>query len=59
MRTFFIDTDSELPFGYVKELGLELIRMPYTLDGQEYYDDAGEHTDQKEFFAKLREGKVN
>lgn len=59
MRTFFIDTDSELPFGYVKELGLELIRMPYTLDGQEYYDDAGEHTDQKEFFAKLREGKVS
>ncbi len=57
MRTFFIDTDSELPYSYVKELGLELIRMPYTIDGEEFYDDAGENTDPKEFFAKLREKK--
>lgn len=59
MRTFFIDTDSELPYSYVKELGLELIKMPYTLDGKEYYDDAGEHTNQKDFFAALREGKMS
>lgn len=57
MRTFFIDTDSELPFQTAKELGLEIIRMPYTLDGIEYYDDAGEHGDYKEFFHALREQK--
>lgn len=57
MRTFFIDTDSELPFKYVKELGLELIKMPYILDGVEYFDDAGENSDYKEFFDALRQGK--
>lgn len=59
MRTFFIDTDSELPFEHVKDLGLQLIKMPYILDGEERFDDAGEDTDYKAFFDKLREGKTS
>ena len=59
MRVFFIDTDSELPFSYANELGLKLIKMPYVLDGQEFFDDAGENSDQKAFFDTLREGKIS
>lgn len=59
MRVFFIDTDSELPFNYANELGLKLIKMPYILDGEERFDDAGENSDQKAFFNTLREGKTS
>jgi DegV family protein with EDD domain len=59
MRTFFIDTDSELHFNLVKEFGLELIKMPYVLDGVEYLDDAGESGDYKSFFDALRQGKTS
>ena len=59
MRVFFIDTDSELPYSYANELGLKLIKMPYILDGEECFDDAGENSDQKAFFNTLREGKTS
>ena len=30
------DSDSDLPFGYVDELDLEMVYMPYIVDGKEY-----------------------
>ena len=36
MRVFFVDTDSELIYSDVDKFELELIKMPYILDGVEY-----------------------
>ena len=56
MYQLFCDSNCELWYTTVKELGLNVIRMPYVVDGQEYFYDMGEETDQKAFFDKMREG---
>ena len=56
MYQFFCDSNCELWHTTVKELGLNVIRMPYILDGEEYFYDMGENTDHKAFFDKMREG---
>ena len=35
-----------------------MIKMPYVLDGQEYYYDLGENTDFKHFYDRMRAGAV-
>lgn len=55
MSVLFCDTNCELWHTTAKDLGLEVIRMPYTLDGTEYYYDLGEKTDFKFFFSRLRD----
>ncbi|MBQ9113541.1 MAG: DegV family protein [Clostridia bacterium] len=58
MYQLFCDSNCELWHTTVKELGLNVIRMPYILDEQEYFYDMGENTDFKAFFDKMRAGAV-
>ena len=58
MYQLFCDSNCELWHTTVKELGLNLIRMPYILDGEEYFYDMGEKTDFKAFFEKMRKGSA-
>lgn len=53
---FMTDSDSDLPFHYVDELDIEMVYMPYMLDGQEYLDDLGRNGKQKEYFDNMRAG---
>lgn len=54
---FFIDTDSELNYKHVADLGIDtkVIRMPYYLDDEEIFADVTDFNS-KEFFDKLRNG---
>lgn len=56
MATVFCDTDCELWYTYARELNLEVIRMPYVIDGEDKLCDLGEDTDIKGFYTKMREG---
>lgn len=58
MYQLFCDSNCELWHTDVKALGLNVIRMPYVLDGEEYFYDMGENTDFKAFFDKMRGGSV-
>lgn len=58
MYQFFCDSNCELWYTDVKELGINVIRMPYILDGEEYFYDMGENTDFKAFFDKMRGGST-
>lgn len=54
MSVLFCDTNCELWYDKAEALGLKVIRMPYTLDGVEYYYDLGKETDFKHFFGRMR-----
>lgn len=56
MAVFFCDTDCELWYTTAKELGVKVIPMPYTVDGDERLYDLGENTDIKAFFDRMRAG---
>lgn len=56
MSRFFCDSNCELDYKTVDELGMELIRMPYTLNGKEEKYDLGRDSDPKVFFAAMRNG---
>ncbi len=58
MYKLFCDSNCELWYKTVEELGLEVIRMPYTLNGREYFYDMGKETDFEGFFAAMRGGAV-
>lgn len=58
MYKLFCDSNSELWYTDAEALGLEVIRMPYVLDGQEYYYDLGKETDFAHFYKRMREGAV-
>lgn len=58
MAILFLDTDCELWHTKAAELGFEVIKMPYTLDGVEYFYDLGENTDFAGFYKRMREGSV-
>lgn len=58
MYQLFCDSNCELWHTTVKELGINLIRMPYIVDGEEFLYDMGEATDFKAFFEKMRKGSV-
>lgn len=48
----FCDTDCELWYTHARELNLEVIRMPYVIDGEEKLCDLGEETDTHDFYQK-------
>ena len=50
------DSDSDLPWQFAKEKGIPVVRMPYSVGDQEYFDDNGESGGQAEFFDKMRKG---
>ncbi len=58
MYQLFCDSNCELWYTQVRELGLNVIRMPYTLAGEEYFYDMGEKTDLKAFFDAMKGGEV-
>ena len=53
---FMTDSDSDLPYQYVDELGLSMVYMPYMVDGKEYLDDLGRGGKQKEYYDNMRNG---
>lgn len=56
MSVLFCDTDCELWYTTARELGVKVIPMPYTVDGEERLYDLGENTDLNAFFKRMREG---
>jgi DegV family protein with EDD domain len=56
MYQLFCDSNCELWHTTVKELGLNLIKMPYILEDEEHFYDMGETHDFKAFFDKMRDG---
>ena len=50
------DSDSDLPFSTADALGIPVVRMPYTLDGEAYEDDNGRAGVEKRFFDRMRAG---
>lgn len=53
---FMTDSDSDLPWQYAQEKNIPVVRMPYSVNGQEYFDDNGKAGTEKDFFAKMRQG---
>lgn len=53
---FMTDSDSDLPFSYVDDLGLSMVYMPYIMEGQEFMDDLGRGGGQKDYFDQMRAG---
>ena len=58
MSVFFTDTDCEMWFTDAEEHGMNVIGMPYTINGQEHIYDFGKNTDIEAFYKEMREGKV-
>jgi DegV family protein with EDD domain len=58
MSAIFIDTDCELWYTQVDELGVNVIGMPYTIDDEESFYDFGRNTDFKAFYDKMRAGSM-
>lgn len=55
MSILFCDTNCELWWTKAEELGLKVIRMPYTIDNTEYFYDLGRETDFDWFYGKVRD----
>ena len=47
---FMTDSDSDLLYSIADERHIPVVRMPYSLDGQEYFDDNGRTGVEKELF---------
>lgn len=58
MYRLFCDSNCELWYTTIQELGLNLIRMPYTIGDEEGFYDMGEHHDFDRFYARMRAGEV-
>lgn len=58
MSVFFTDTDCEMWFTDAEKLKMNVIGMPYTINGQEYVYDFGKNTDFEAFYKEMRAGKV-
>lgn len=53
---FMTDSDSDISYQFVDENDVEMVYMPYIVDGKEYMDDLGRAASQKEYFQKMRRG---
>lgn len=58
MSVFFTDSDCEIWYTDVDNYNINVIEMPYTLDGEERFYDMGRNTDFKKLFDRMREGAV-
>lgn len=56
MSVLFCDTDCDLWYTRVDELGLKIIPMPYIVDGEEIMYDLGRKQDVRAFYDKMRKG---
>ncbi len=50
------DSDSDLPYALKAEYDIPVVYMPYTLNGQEYFDDLGQTLNHKSFYDAMRQG---
>ena len=55
---FMTDSDSDMPYRYVDDLGISMVYMPYILEGKEYFEDLGRAGSQKAYFDNMRSGAV-
>ena len=55
---FMTDSDSDLPFSIADAKNIPVVKMPYTLDGVEYFDDNGRSGAEKRLFQRMREGSA-
>lgn len=53
---FMTDSDSDLPYTIADERNIPVVKMPYAMDGVEYFDDNGRTCDTHDFFQKMRDG---
>ena len=53
---FMTDSDSDLLYSIADERHIPVVRMPYSLDGQEYFDDNGRSGVEKDLFDRMRNG---
>ena len=53
---YMTDSDSDLPFTIADERQIPVVKMPYALNGVEYFDDNGRTGDPHDFFQKMRVG---
>ena len=53
---FMTDSDSDISCQFVDENDVEMVYMPYVVDGVEYLDDLGRSGTQKEYFQRMRDG---
>lgn len=53
---FMTDSDSDLLYSIADEKNIPVVKMPYVVDGQEYFDDNGRSGGEKEYFDKMRQG---
>lgn len=58
MSVFFTDTDCEMWFTDAESLGMNIIGMPYTINGKESVYDFGKNTDIEAFYNEMSAGKV-
>lgn len=58
MSKFFTDTDCELWYTDVDKYDINVLEMPYTIDGEEKYYDMGRNTDFKAMFDRMRAGAL-
>ena len=58
MSVFFTDTDCELWYTDAEKYNINIIGMPYTLDGEEKFYDMGKNTDFKHMYNRMREGAM-
>ena len=56
MSVIFTDSNCELSYKHIDELGIKLIEMPYTLEGEEYFYDDGRDPSFKVIYQKMRDG---
>ena len=55
---FFTDTDCEMLHTDAEALGMNIIGMPYTINGVEYVYDYGKNTDIDAYYKEMRNGAV-
>ena len=55
---FYITTESnsEIPYQWEDEFGIKVLRMPYSVNGTEYFYDLGRETDIGAFYQTMRAG---
>ena len=58
MSIIFCDSNCELWFDKAEALGLQVIKMPYTIEGVQYDYDLGKNTDFKKFYDMIRHGSM-
>ncbi len=60
MQTYVLmtDSDSDLPHDIADSRNIPVVRMPYMLDGVEYFDDNGRSGREKQLFDRMREGSA-